>query len=170
MGHIILLIRDLRASEETFSQVIHIHSSLITTSEAEGSLLFWRIHVKSTTQTCLCVCVLCSAVDGQRLLPPPMGQPQRTLQIRAGFMGRDPPGARSLREHTANPGGVMTDLIFWSPSFYLHRENTPDFFFFFYQQYISSNQEVFTTNYWLGEFFMKDFIFAWYTVQVNCCV
>lgn len=148
MGHIILLIRDLRASEETFSPVVHIHSSLIYYVRSRGQCSVLEDSVKSPTQTCLCFCVLCSAVDGQRLLPPPMGQPQGTLQIRTGFLGRDPPGAGSPREHTASPGSVMTELIFWSPSFACTEKILWIFFFFFffYQQYISSNQEVFTNK------------------------
>lgn len=172
MGHIILLIRDLRASEETFSPVVHIHSSLIYYVRSRGQCSVLEDSVKSPTQTCLCFCVLCSAVDGQRLLPPPMGQPQGTLQIRTGFLGRDPPGAGSPREHTASPGSVMTELIFWSPSFACTEKILWIFFLFFF--FISNTyhptKKYSQTNCWLGEFFMKDFIFAWYTVQVNCCV
>lgn len=73
--------------------------AFFTMSEAEeGSVTLWKIHGKSTTQMCLCFCVLCSAaVEGQC---PPASHPtalalwsSRREHCRSGLgcVGREPP-------------------------------------------------------------------------------
>lgn len=61
MGHILLLIRDFRVSEETFSQVIHIHSSLIyyVRSRGQSSVLEDSREIYHTNVPLLLCPVLC---------------------------------------------------------------------------------------------------------------
>lgn len=149
------------------------HTAFTMSEAEEGNPVFWKIHEKSTMQMCFGFWVLCSPADGQRPL-----HPWRPLALGSRCRGRCGSGPGCVgenlwgplpraAEHAAGLGSGMTELISWSLLFYSHNDNTPSFF---YQQCIAFNQELFTINCGLGEFFMKDFIFAQYMVHINSCV
>lgn len=133
----------------------------------EGDLVFWMIQVDSGTQTCFCI--LCSVFHGQRFWLPwhwavcggqgRAGQDCVCVENLLGWLplhgARCQPRRNDHRAHTLEPFILFAQ---WKD------------FVLFYQQYISFQQELFITNCWLGDFFVKYSVFAWYMVPGNSCV